>query len=538
MGLIAHLAASWSSELDYTWSSNSLEYEGATFDTTALSSAFASGTVNPFGDTIAYPLNLGRFVVPFSYGDRSTLNDVNLRASGPVGSMPGGDGVLTVGLEHRKEGYDNSNSAVDYPLTPENDSNLLFYGQSQLTNSIYAEALLPLVGPRNAFPGMRSLDLQLAGRSERYTVFEQTAYSNLDASGGLAPGNPPQGVHGTTRYTSTNPTAAIKYQPIQDFILRGSFSKAFLPPTAYQLLPTPLPSCCTLITDPHTGQTYNVQTISGGNSNLSPQTSRDWELGLIFEAQEEFLQGLRIDLEHFEIVQPNYITSPQAQQIVSDPAFASRVARDPATGRITTVNTSYLNAILYRTDGWDLKVNYQRPSEWGTWDAQFMGTMIEHDLRQYGIRSTALEYVGFPADGGEAKIKATGTLAWEYRHWKLGWSVSYIGSYRQYLSPGSPFDIQYFNGAPFTYYTAAQGGFTVPSQIYHDFFASYTFPGQAGGRVGRALAHLTIQFGLKNVFNKLPPFDAGPLSAPYYYSPYGDPRLRDYRTHHLKGILR
>ncbi len=35
----------------------------------------------------------------------------------------------------------------------------------------------------------------------------------------------------------------------------------------------------------------------------------------------------------------------------------------------------------------------------------------------------------------------------------------------------------------------------------------------------------TIQAGIKNVFNTLPPFDAG--FAPYYYSPYGDPRLRD-----------
>lgn len=75
---------------------------------------------------------------------------------------------------------------------------------------------------------------------------------------------------------------------------------------------------------------------------------------------------------------------------------------------------------------------------------------------------------------------------------------------------------------------AAQGSSTIRSQIYHDIFLSYVFDnGGHGGRMADALlSNLTVQFGIRNVFNTLPPFDA---YAPYYYSSYGDPRLRDFR---------
>jgi len=48
------------------------------------------------------------------------------------------------------------------------------------------------------------------------------------------------------------------------------------------------------------------------------------------------------------------------------------------------------------------------------------------------------------------------------------------------------------------------------------------------------LSNLTVQVGIKNLFNTLPPFDA--YYNPYYYSPYGDPRLRDYRISIRKSL--
>jgi outer membrane receptor protein involved in Fe transport len=40
---------------------------------------------------------------------------------------------------------------------------------------------------------------------------------------------------------------------------------------------------------------------------------------------------------------------------------------------------------------------------------------------------------------------------------------------------------------------------------------------------------MEVRVGVTNVFNKEPPYDAF-FSGGFYYSPYGDPRLRTYNV--------
>jgi len=522
VGIVARLPADWKSELDYTWSRNSFEVSYADSDRTAFNSALSDGTINPFVDTLVHPLNLTPYIASNNFGGRSTLNDLGLRSSGPIGSFPWGRPTLTIGLEHRKEASSDSNFYEVFPLTSADNQQEIFFGQSQSTDSIYAEAQIPLVTAKNALPLIRSIDLQLAGRSEKYTVNAGTPYAYILPVDYQA-FNPPQGLHRTIKYTSTNPTVGLKYKPVEDLTFRVSYATAFLPPTFSQLLPNPSLSRTTLtIVDPQNGETYPVNYIQGGNPNLEPQTAKDWDIGLIFEPQAEILKGLRMDLEYYRIKQPNYITTPSPQLVVDNPAYASRVTRDPATGRISVVDISYVNAEEYKSSGWDLTLDYRKPTTIGTFDLHAVGTVIAHDERQYTIGGPFLDYVGYPSEGGEGKIKANATLTWDYRQWTVGWAATYFGNYKQFASPGSPYDIQYYQGT-YTTYTDAQGGYAVPSQTYHDVFGSYSFGKTSVG----LLSDLKFQFGIKNVFNKLPPLDA--YYFPYYYSPYGNPRLRDYR---------
>jgi outer membrane receptor protein involved in Fe transport len=262
-----------------------------------------------------------------------------------------------VGLEHRKEGSGTSDAYETFALEPNNDLHTVIHGQSQSTDSLYTEVEIPLVTPKNALPWIHTLDLQFAGRYERYTASIGTPFTILAPIALAECCNPPQGVHSTVKYSSANPTVGFKYQPVGDLILRASYATAFLPPTPTQLLPQSMldqPSPYAQIIDPRNNQTYLVNTLSGGNPSLRPQTSRDWDLGVVFEPQEERLKGLRIDLEHYRITQPNYITQPTPQEIVSDPTYAGRVTRDPGTGLITVVNISYVNATQFKTQGWDL----------------------------------------------------------------------------------------------------------------------------------------------------------------------------------------
>src|SRR5262249_15773331 len=135
VGVLTHLSGDWRSELDYTWSQNSFEHAKDGYDYTAFPTALADATVNPFVATIGYPLNLVVFFSPLSLAGRSTLNDLGLRASGPLWALAWGRPTLTVGLEHRKEGSGDSNGYFIYPLTPANTEHDLYFGQSQSTDS-------------------------------------------------------------------------------------------------------------------------------------------------------------------------------------------------------------------------------------------------------------------------------------------------------------------------------------------------------------------------------------------------------------------
>ena len=42
------------------------------------------------------------------------------------------------------------------------------------------------------------------------------------------------------------------------------------------------------------------------------------------------------------------------------------------------------------------------------------------------------------------------------------------------------------------------------------------------------LRRVTVQFSVNNVFDTLPPFDAAAVRAPFFYSRYGNIRLRDF----------
>jgi iron complex outermembrane recepter protein len=533
VGFKVDLSHHWTSEMDYTWSKNTFDNIQYSPDETLMTD-FLNGPLNPFVDTLAHPLDLSRYLTFQPFSGSSTVDDMALRATGPLGSLPWGDPQLTLGLEHRKENTPEATDPSTDPQSAADSYNVIEFPQSQSVDSLYVEGTIPLVTSKNAIPGVSSLELQLADRIERFSVsagsddefihtsppsieiFPTPPNANANGTGGTP-------LQSTTTYSSNNETIGLKYKPVNDVTIRASHATAFLPPTPNQLLLDPVVNVNgDTITDPKTGATYQVNTITGGNASLKPQTSQNWDLGLIYEPKEEVLSGLRVNLEYYKIDQFNYITSITGNQILADPALtATRVTRSPTTGLITLINESYINATEFETDGFDLAFDYHKPTSVGTFYLHAAATRMEHNLQQYTIGVPAYELAGAPlADGGAAKWKGNGALNWAYRNWTLGWTVTWYGTYPQAGYPGDPF------GAS-TYYTMAQGSYYIPSQFYHDVFASYSFdPDSGGSRIKSAITKgLTVELGIKNVFNTLPPFDA--YFAPFYASPYGDLRLRD-----------
>jgi iron complex outermembrane recepter protein len=540
-GLTAQLPSGWRSELDFTWSENSFNsYYGQVnndlFDGVAtgpyavpsgINGALETGAVNPFIDTGAYPQNVRPYIYPWSYGSSSTLNDVALRSTGPIVQLPWGNPIIAVAVEHREDGFPTSTqySIYNTASTAAFDSHTTYFGQHQSTDSLYLEANVPLITERNALPGLRELALQATDRIERYDVVTGTSSEYIIPGGTLPSGTvvPPYICYSpaldenystgacqvpvpraATTYRSNNHTVGLKYKPIESVTVRGSVATAFLPPNYSQLLPNPqvIPDGDT-ITDPKTGATYQVSTIGGGNPNLKPESDKNWDIGVIFEPQDDIFRGLRVDLEFVQIKRFDAILNLSGNQILSDAALASRVTRNPATGLITLINESAINASELKYEGYDLSINYVKPTGVGTFEFIGRASISEHNAVVYGFGQPPVDLVGDVWNGGQIKSSANGTLTWAKGPWKLGWTTRWFDGYYSQDPDGNELRI--------------------PSQVYHDLFAKYS----VGASSSKLLANASVQFGIKDIFNTAPPYD--PYFAPFYRSPIGDIHMQEWR---------
>lgn len=551
VGLLGHLPANWEVAADLTWSNgyNNVFYGktdfsrngvrgGGTIGVGGYASLVYNGTINPFLDTMRYGLtNLATYTGNPRYVDPATLTEGNLRAAGPIFNLPAGQPKLTVGLQARLDAIEPGYFATSFtpvPGTTANQADISIFnaGQRQTAQAIYLEGKVPLVSERNRVPFIYSLELQAVGRSESFDII-----SNQN-SVSVAPNPAPALITNSatpsrtfTKFRSNDSTIGFKYKAVKTVTLRASYATAFLPPIFAQLYedPNPVLSVSVPFIDPVNGQTYTaLRTPVMGNSKIKPQTTDNWNAGIIWEPEGELFRGFRVNLEYYNITQHNLIKAPGLQLILNSPAtFPGAIVRDPTTGLVTLLTVRNSNVGTLKTDGWDISADYRRNLLNGTFSVHAAGTIIEHLTRPPVPENKPVEYVGYPNSGGVGKTKANTTFTWQNNKWNFGWSVAYFGAYKQSGAPADPVYLGAATYTPVTTETAMQGGYKIPGQIYHNAFASYRF--QSSDHKGHRLMNgVTVQVGVNNVFGTIPPFDAGNINDPYFYSPYGNVRLRDY----------
>ncbi len=531
LGAVADLPGDWRAVVDLSWSENWHAFSSFVDDTTAANAALANGTVNPFVDTTLYQVDLQPYVASYKYDGTAYQKYVSVRTSGTLFDLWAGRPMLTLGGGYQIQGYDDTVIRQTMPFTKASTTHLYYLPQEATTGHAYTELQIPLVRPANRIPLVRNLDMQVAARYEAFSVGTGTpSYSYFPertppVTTYAAPTINGQPYFETSKYDAMNYTAGFKYLPVDDLTLRWSLATAFIPPTAGQLLPSPLPSTAlTTIRDPATGATYGVQTQGGGNRDLTPQNTVNWNVGAIYQPTNGKLKGLRLEVNYFQVKERDLIGSLTADQIVNDPNLVDRLTRDPATGRITLVDTSLMNLNHYEMAGWDIAAAFRKATPIGSLSLSTSATRYDFLRKQVSATTPFFDYVGFPTMGGVPRIKASGTFAWGKKGLTLGWTTRHIGSYGVYGAPGSP--------APSPIYTTGQGSDRVDSQLYHDIFGSYVF-GRSGNKTADSrrfdrifLKGVTLKAGVRDVFDTAPPLDA--FRSPYFYSNFGSPRMREY----------
>lgn len=491
LGFSYQLRNDWRIVGDYAWSHSYNDYTyRRQFGTPSLPQAINAGIVDILRDTTSFPT----LIDPYSNLPHTTTDvwqaDSTLRGSGRLASWYAGEILLATGVEHRAL---RSAGFPDY-TTPRPAPT---YRRQQI-DSLYAEATVPLASPLQGIRGLYSADLQLALRHERFDV---------ESSG--------------ASFNATVPTFGLRYQPIEDLIMRASFGKGFLAPTYSQLAEPVLGTVPVSVNDPRRGGELNgnVFTRGGGNPLLDPETSRNFNLGMVY--QPEFLPGLRLSADYFRIQKRNNITSLGAQAILDNEAiYGDRVIRAPATpgsahgvGEVLEINTSAMNMLKMETAGLDVSACYQFDAgAYGDFDLGLNATFTDYYRLQSVHNSPLVDWVGVPSYNASTPIdtRIGASLVWRRDRWTAGWSGQYYDGY--HINPGSTSAIR------------SQGGITVSSQLYHDVFVRLRSPdaGNHAGR-GRAFNGFELTFGVKNLFDKAPPVD---MSTSYTYSTLGDPRMR------------
>jgi outer membrane receptor protein involved in Fe transport len=554
-GVHLHLPNGWEALAEYSYSNVStlIQYGLMDFNNTTNFGAQApllyKGLYNPFVDSLLNEQKIEQYYGTWKFWNPTQLMDFNARANGPILNLPAGDVRLTAGVEARLNLMDENYQIGEFPSLlgdngAPNVSNTPAHqyvgGQKQGVKSLFLEARVPVVSARNQVPLVQGLEFQLAGRIERFTVITNPNSINiypyrLNVATRIT--NTTKEGRNWFKYSSTNPTLGLKYTPVNGLVLRGSYANGFVPPTYVQFGSTisgESESDTALTLDPKTGETYRVPVLKGNaaNPDLQPQTAENFGWGVVYQPTSGRFKGLRISLDFYKNFQKGAIFRPSYLQALASPDLAYLIPRGP-DGRVVSYTQQFVNGEKQYSSGYDVTINYRRKIDGvGTITLNTGGTVINHLMLPFVYKGPLVEYSGFPNSGGAVKTKANASVNWLIgKHWSLGWNSRYWAAYKQ---QGSPSDPQY-NGAttytPQTVQLRAQGGaaaingIKIPSQMYHNIFASYVF---GDSPKLPFMARTTIQVGLDNIFNKLPPFDAHARYAPFYYSPYGNLLLRTY----------
>jgi iron complex outermembrane receptor protein len=263
----------------------------------ALADGNPNTTFNPFGDgSNTNPATL-QFLRDRAHDQyREGINEMqllSLRADGRLFTLPGGNVMLAIGAEYREDALDSTLNSTP-TVTVRNDLD------RDLTSG-YIELFVPLVSESNSMPGVRRLEMTLAGRHEEYNDFGSAFV----------------------------PRAGLTWSPVGSLSFRGTWSEAFRAPTLADVNPANQEILLTTIA-PASGQGPRPAALVWGSKNpgLKEETAEIWTAGITFAPPS--VPRLSIAATYFDIQFDNRVNSLSGyQNALRDQRFAPFIKENP-----------------------------------------------------------------------------------------------------------------------------------------------------------------------------------------------------------------
>ena len=464
--------------LTYSRNDQNENFPSGWVSTQRIVDAMATGLINPFGpsEPAGDALLAGTQISGDAHTARGTAIQLEASGSKEVYALPAGPLAIAIGGEARRERLDNQ------------------FASFVTSGDVLAVASQPVSGSRNVWslflegvvPVVKTVDAQLAVRYDHYSDFGGT----------------------------TNPKVALRWQPLPTLLLRSSWGTGFRAPTLYDLY-TPQQATTDFLEHgdpvrcPVTGSIRDCgpvfPALVGGNPNLQPETSEQFNAGVVWEP----VKSLSLALDYWKINKNNYVGVLSADAIDANFAYyePTNIVRgpiDPAypdlPGPIQTMLLLKQNLGHLRTSGIDVDVSWRGPvTPFGRLSFGLNGTYII----EWKIQPEGLAYVsgvgGPPTIAGPIpRWRHYASLNWDYGPWGATLAQTYQSGYEDanVFDPGSPL---------------------LPRSV--SSYDIWDLQGRYGG-----FKNATIVLGIKNLTDRAPPFTN---AAPAGWDPfYADPRGR------------
>ena len=509
----------WESAIVYSWAktddfttnavSNTLFQQSLAKATPDAYNPFNGGNQQVYSGADTTPNNAGTiagFLVGVNRISETTLAMWDLKVSRPdVVALPGGDVGIASGLEVRRESYvDNRDPRLDGTIKYTDVVTNITYGTDVMgaspspdvrahrsIMSAYLELAVPVVSPAMEIPLVKSVDMQLAARTERYSDFG----------------------------TVTKPKVALNWTMTDWLALRGSASQAFRAPNLPQFY-----SSGTQVSNTRTDFSFcrlNAVTCAGastievrsGNQGLGPEEADNLSAGLVLEPSlPESAGKLTLSVDFWSIKQTEVIGIEGGQvQLLYDYLLRldgqsnPNLVRDAPVGtnrvgQLLQINDNYFNITPRQLEGLDASLRYElRRTKFGN----FTFTVNAAKLTNFEQQATEMASKVIDANNagrfgpgivvtaagnqiginGNPEWRGSASLTWRQQQWRAGMFVNYVGSV--------------FDTGP-----AAVNGqlFEVDSWTTMSVYGQYDFR-----RRDDILDQTSLRLGVRNIEDKDPP---------------------------------
>jgi len=453
-----------------------------------------SGILNPFSLTQSEAALAGLDAISARgvtlYGGKYEVKQLDGSVSGSLFDLPGGTVQVALGVDYRRETYSFNGSPAAVTGTPDIfnvafDNNNALTPKNRTVKAAYAEVLVPV---------FEALEVTGAVRLDDYSGFGSTV----------------------------NPKISAKYQPLDWLMFRGSFNTGFRVPAFNQIFNgvTQSPNPGNTLVDPTTCATGAVstlpgcsaitpETLSGGNLNLGPETSKQHSVGVVLQPSSRFSASF----DYWSIAVDDTIGALTLRQLLDNISyFPDRVTR--TNNIITLIDLRADNIGSRRTEGLEVALRGGMDAFGGVITGGLDGTYLlkkrEKFLPSAPFGSSLIGQFTFAGDLG-LKWKHSAFVSFTKDDFTFNFSQIYRDGYKNQALPGIA------NG------TVVRPDFNPMVKSYVTYNTSVSVD---------LLKQYRLTAGVRNVFDTDPPFaityDSNTGAGSSWEPRVADPRGRSF----------